>query len=426
MDRDWAPFERDENGQPFCPQPRDDFLPCCWRAGEIIQQRCESPGSAACDERVVEARQIYLDAGISGHLTVPGAEVKDWLNCGQCTDCFNPAFKLRPGTSSQYALTLKNEDNAPDRQQFRWGFIGSSDNHRARAGNGFKDSGRRKGNTETMGSDEPGGLTRGVDRGSRDDPRSRRIEELGPIGLNELRNQERQQSFYLTGGLVAVHTTGRDRESIWSALKNRQVYATSGERIMLWFDLVNGEGGPLPMGSITGLGEAPRFEVSAAGSFKQLPGCPTHVADALGAPRQASLCADECYHPGDERHRLERIEVVRIRPRQDKGETTRELIEDPWRTFPCDELDGSCRVEFEDPDFVADGRQSIYYVRAIQEATLAVNAGGLRCEYDNNGVCIAVNPCYGDFRTDRSDDCQSPNEERAWSSPIYIDYRGEK
>ena len=67
----------------------------------------------------------------------------------------------------------------------------------------------------------------------------------------------------------------------------------------------------------------------------------------------------------------------------------------------------------------------IYYARAIQEPTAAVNGGGLRCEYDAEGVCVAVNPCYGDYRTDRSDDCLSPNEERAWSSPIYVDYSAE-
>ena len=78
--------------------------------------------------------------------------------------------------------------------------------------------------------------------------------------------------------------------------------------------------------------------------------------------------------------------------------------------------------EFEDPGFAEEQREVIYYARAIQKPSPAVNAGGLRCEYDADGVCIAVNPCYGDYRTDRSDECLRPNAERAWSSPIYIDY----
>ena len=81
-------------------------------------------------------------------------------------------------------------------------------------------------------------------------------------------------------------------------------------------------------------------------------------------------------------------------------------------------------MEFDDPDFPVSRRDVAYYVRAVQEPTLAVNAGGLRCEYDASGNCVKVHPCFGDYRTPYDDDCLSENEERAWSSPIYVNRGG--
>jgi hypothetical protein len=226
---------------------------------------------------------------------------------------------------------------------------------------------------------------------------------------------ERQASFFMTGGLVAVHAPERTREAIWESLAKREVYGTSGDRILLWFDLVNAGDSPKPMGSQLALSETPEFRVKAAGSFKQKPGCPESVVSTLGAERIEHVCAGECYHPSDERRAITRIEVVRIARQMKESEPVGELIEDPWLTLPCPKGAEVCVVEFEDPAFVGSSREVLYYVRAIQEPTPAVNAGALRC--DDEGSC---NPCYGGYRTDWGDDCLSMNEERAWSSPIYL------
>jgi hypothetical protein len=103
------------------------------------------------------------------------------------------------------------------------------------------------------------------------------------------------------------------------------------------------------------------------------------------------------------------------------NEPVASLIEDPWRKLDCEPNQAGCVVHFEDPDFVAGARGTLYYVRAIEEPSPAVNGGQLRCQLDESGRCLEVHPCYGDYRTDPSDDCLSTIEERAWSSPIYID-----
>ena len=142
--RDWRAVEFDENGRGSCPEPSESYLPSCWRAGEIIRSRCEAEGDPNCEARAVEARQNYVDAGIQGWKTVPGAPIEEWLDAGQCKDCFLPAFNFRPRSSVQYMLARTSFEN-PDRPlRFRFGLMGSSDTHTARPGTGFKELNRRE------------------------------------------------------------------------------------------------------------------------------------------------------------------------------------------------------------------------------------------------------------------------------------------
>ncbi len=418
--RAWKDVDQDAQGKLTCSGPTKDYLPCCWQAGEIIRSRCADPKAPECEERVVAARANYAAAGILGHRTVEGATIEDWKDCGQCRDCFNPSFTLRPRSSVQYTLAITNFDDPAKPRRFHFGIIGSSDNHSARPGTGYKEFARRE-MTEAIGPKDETWRARVFGTPEPPAPSSRATDEI-PLGQAfQMVETERQVSFFMTGGIVAVHSNGRDRDAIWDALKRREVYATSGDRILLWFDLLNGpNGGPLPMGAETTLMDPPRFRVRAVGSFEQKPGCPEYSLHALGADRIGLLCRGECYNPSDRRRLITRIEVVRIRPQVRPNEPVRELIEDPWKRFDCAADRAGCTVEFDDPSFILNGRPATYYVRAIQEPTPAVNAGGLRCDYDAQGNCTRVHPCYGDYRTPFDDDCLSPNEERAWSSPIYL------
>ena len=422
--RDWREASYDAQGQLVCPPPSKNYLPSCWRAGEIIRSRCGTAPKAECEARVLAAQQNYLAAGRAGRVTVPGVQGSDWLDAGQCRDCYLPAFNYRPANSVQYAMALSNFEELDAKGQplrFRFGFIASSDNHAAQPGTGYKELGRHA-NTEVYGQE---GLIRKQFMEAAEpktDPAHSVPYSLknSPFNFMQITESERLQSYFYTGGLVAVHAPGRSRDAIWNAMNAREVYATSGERMLLWFDLLGPDATTAPMGSEVRVGGNPRFKVRALGDFEQKPGCPAHSVSALTPEKVEQVCRGECYNPSDVRKPIAKIEVVRIRPQATPGEPMGKLIEDPWRSFQCSDDANGCQVEFEDPLFMAENREVIYYVRALGAPSPAVNGGLERCERDDKGECLKTNACYGDDRTANQDDCLAAAAERAWSSPIFV------
>ena len=426
----WREVTVAADGSQSCPEPSFGYLPSCWRAGELIEARCLEVGESAeeCAGRAASARQNYVDALQAGWKTLPGFVADDWLDAGQATpDVFQPAFNFRPRSSVQYMLAIRDFSAPGDPKRFEFGFIGSSDTHTASAGQGYKEVARGE-MTDGRGA-QPGqeGRAGGVGGGvfgsssDADEPVAASVPFVSsgesPLQLFEI---ERASAYFVTGGLVAAHSTGRDREAIWEALQRKEVYATSGRRTLLWFDLIDGAESH-PMGSTVARSERPRFRVRAAGSFEQKPGCPEDSVRALGAERIDAICQGECYHPGDERRPITHIEVVRIRPQVSEDEPLDALVEDPWRTFPCPADGSGCVVEFADRDFTNEARDTVYYARALEAPTQLIHGSNpLGCEYDDTGACVAVQPCG--IHTPADDDCLSEGAPRAWSSPIYVNY----
>src|SRR5262249_11620139 len=346
-----------------------------------------------------------------------GTTVADWQDAGQCRDCFQPAFNMRPRSSVQYIMSLEHEAE-PNPLRFRLGFIASSDNHSARPGTGYKEVARTEFTEARFGNllNTPIGAVKPRPALAQSEAYAPKPGDSPFAGFET----ERQASFFLTGGLAAVHATGRSRAAIWDALQRREAYATSGPRILLWFDLINAPGGqPLPMGGEVRLAEPPSFSVRAVGSFEQKPGCPPDALEALGAARAKRMCQGECYNPSDQRRPITRIEVVRIRPGADPDPAKR--IEDPWQVIRCPGDASGCQGEFSDPEFATAGRDALYYVRAIEAPSPAVDGNPLGCTYDDSGRCTKINPCFG---RPNEDQCLAEIEERAWSSPIFVDYAG--
>ena len=425
--RDWRAVRFDAQGKATCPAPSKNYLPACWQAGKIIAKRCRAEGLAqsVCNERGARARQHYAENGVAGFLTISGFHARDWLDSGQCQNCILPTFDYRPGGSAQYILALTDFTKG-QKKRFRLGFMASSDNHNAQPGTGYKEFARHD-MTEVSGTATPGApFDAATARGPESsEPIASPPRVASPRGL--MKFLEQQSSFWTTGGLIAVHSAARARGAVWDALDRREVYGTTGDRILLWFDLQNAplqnsSKGRLPMGSEVVMNQAPSFTVRVAGAFTQKPGCPPHVLEALGQKRLDKLCLGECYNPSATRKKITHVDVIRILPQDKPGENIARLIKDPWKTLPCNDRGQGCVVKFSDPEFARLRRDAVYYVRAHQEPSPVVNGDNLRCTYDASGKCVKVNPCYGDYRVKRSDDCLAKKPELAWSSPIYVDY----
>ena len=67
------------------------------------------------------------------------------------------------------------------------------------------------------------------------------------------------------------------------------------------------------------------------------------MIQTLGEERLERICAGECYHPGDRRRRIERIEVIRIQRQQSEDEP----VAEPELARPADPDASWTRAEWD-------------------------------------------------------------------------------
>jgi hypothetical protein len=217
------------------------------------------------------------------------------------------------------------------------------------------------------------------------------------------------------GGLAVVWAEENTRESLFAAMKRREVYGTSGPRIALRFfggwDFAEtacadgvakaGYAGGVPMGGDLpeppSAGGGPRFLVSALRD----PG----AADSPGTP-------------------LQRLQVVKG---WIEGGETREQVYDVAGgangagvdPLTCEArgpgADAFCAV-WRDPDFDPDER-AFYYARAVENPVCRWSqqicvAHGVRCD-DPASIGEGLESCCSEAH-------QPTVQERAWSSPIWF------
>jgi hypothetical protein len=75
-------------------------------------------------------------------------------------------------------------------------------------------------------------------------------------------------------------------------------------------------------------------------------------------------------------------------------------------------------VRFSDPEFPRSGRDALYYVRALEEPSAAINGRPLHTRFDREGNPVSISLCGS---PEAGPDCLGEVRERAWSSPIFVD-----
>jgi hypothetical protein len=234
------------------------------------------------------------------------------------------------------------------------------------------------------------------------------------------------------GGLAVVWAEENTRDAIFSAMKRRETYGTSGPRMLVRFfggwvypaDLCqsnafayHGYGGGVPMGgdlpARPGNASAPRFAVAAMRD----PGA-SGVAPDPGIPGDLGGFAEPSIP-------LERVQIIKgwVDPQGERRERVYEVAGDARGGAAVDlatceprgvGFDSLCTV-WQDPEF-DPATPAFYYVRVVQNptcrwSTLQCNAAGIDCSKPDQVADEWKGCCDTGF--------PKTIQERAWTSPIW-------
>lgn len=286
---------------------------------------------------------------------------------------------------------------------FTLGFVGGTDGHNGAPGNVEEST------------------WRGHDAGEDDTPFKRLVRSrVSANGENIVHTD------WGPGGITGVWARENSREAIFTAIRNRETYATSGPRIRVRVlqtpdpsacTVAAGDIRPLltngtPMGgtfhaSNLGGNVAPRFMIAAF---------------AAGAPQALERLGTEAL-PADQMGlaAIPKVQILKIHaymtptgPQVVTDQPYDVVANDPNAATNFNAATGGC-LTWQDPSFVAT-EAALYYVRILQEPTF-------RWSY-KDCVALAATPqgiAQGLTAERCRTDARNIVEERAWTSPIWYD-----